>query len=269
MKIRPRIFLEGNFFVDLKPGTPSAPDVKDDGTIPVTQTSDAGPARPGADRAAGRHPRRPPGRCSTSYGEALNTKPTPAQDDAARTRRSRADRRPGAQQDAQVLARRVQERGASSTRRCSAPSPTTSRGMIAGLGKRDPRAEPREAQLQGPDHELQHDDGRDRLGGGQPARRRSACSRRRSATPTRPSATLNAAFPTTRAFARDILPGVRETPATINASFPWIAQTEALLGPNELQGVARELRPHEPEPRHAHRRHGPSCCPRSTSSTGA
>ena len=24
-KIRPRIFLEGNFFVDLKPGTPSAP----------------------------------------------------------------------------------------------------------------------------------------------------------------------------------------------------------------------------------------------------
>ena len=26
MKIRPRIFLEGNFFVDVSPGTPSAPD---------------------------------------------------------------------------------------------------------------------------------------------------------------------------------------------------------------------------------------------------
>ena len=27
MKIRPRIFLEGNFYVDLQPGTPSAPDL--------------------------------------------------------------------------------------------------------------------------------------------------------------------------------------------------------------------------------------------------
>src|ERR1700759_3510215 len=28
LKIRPRIFLEGNFFVDLQPGSPSAPDLK-------------------------------------------------------------------------------------------------------------------------------------------------------------------------------------------------------------------------------------------------
>jgi ABC-type transporter Mla subunit MlaD len=39
LKIRPRIFLEGNFFVDLRPGTPSAPTVSDGGTIPITQTS--------------------------------------------------------------------------------------------------------------------------------------------------------------------------------------------------------------------------------------
>src|SRR6476660_7217839 len=38
-KIRPRIFLEGNFFVDLKPGTPSAPSIGDDDTLPITQTS--------------------------------------------------------------------------------------------------------------------------------------------------------------------------------------------------------------------------------------
>ena len=37
-------------------------------------------------------------------------------------------------------------------------------------------------------------------------------------------ASLNAAFPPTRAFAREILPGVRETPATIDAAFPWIEQ---------------------------------------------
>jgi hypothetical protein len=54
---------------------------------------------------------------------------------------------------------------------------------------------------------------------------------------------LNASLPNTRAFAREILPGVRETPATIDASMPWIRQTRALLGQGELRGLARELRP--------------------------
>jgi phospholipid/cholesterol/gamma-HCH transport system substrate-binding protein len=40
LKIRPRIFLEGNFFVELQPGTPSAPTLNDGDVIPITQTSD-------------------------------------------------------------------------------------------------------------------------------------------------------------------------------------------------------------------------------------
>src|SRR5579859_3757544 len=36
--IRPRIFLEGNFFVDVYPGSPSAPDVKSGFTFPIQQT---------------------------------------------------------------------------------------------------------------------------------------------------------------------------------------------------------------------------------------
>jgi virulence factor Mce-like protein len=39
LKIRPRIFLEGNFFVDLKPGSPSAPEMPDHGTIPLANTA--------------------------------------------------------------------------------------------------------------------------------------------------------------------------------------------------------------------------------------
>jgi phospholipid/cholesterol/gamma-HCH transport system substrate-binding protein len=39
LKIRPRIFLEGNFFVDLKPGSPSAPEMPDGGTIPLANTA--------------------------------------------------------------------------------------------------------------------------------------------------------------------------------------------------------------------------------------
>src|ERR1700754_5131630 len=39
--IRPRIFLEGNFFVELSPGSPSAPEMSSGGTIPVSRTSTA------------------------------------------------------------------------------------------------------------------------------------------------------------------------------------------------------------------------------------
>ncbi len=39
--IRPRLFLEGNFFLDLRPGSPSAPLLEDGDDIPVTQTATA------------------------------------------------------------------------------------------------------------------------------------------------------------------------------------------------------------------------------------
>ncbi|HEX5781731.1 MAG TPA: MlaD family protein, partial [Solirubrobacteraceae bacterium] len=38
-KIRPRIFLEGNFFVDLTAGSPGAAELEDGATIPVQQTA--------------------------------------------------------------------------------------------------------------------------------------------------------------------------------------------------------------------------------------
>src|SRR3954470_22495912 len=34
IKLRPRIFLEGNMFVDIQPGSPSSPDLKSGGVIP-------------------------------------------------------------------------------------------------------------------------------------------------------------------------------------------------------------------------------------------
>ncbi|HYF25345.1 MAG TPA: MlaD family protein [Baekduia sp.] len=38
-KVRPRIFLEGNYFVDLQPGSPSQPALDDGATLPATQTA--------------------------------------------------------------------------------------------------------------------------------------------------------------------------------------------------------------------------------------
>ena len=54
---------------------------------------------------------------------------------------------------------------------------------------------------------------------------------------------LNRAFPSTRAWALEMIPGVRETAATIEAGFPWVRQTYALLGPSELQGLVDDLQP--------------------------
>jgi ABC-type transporter Mla subunit MlaD len=39
MKARPRIFLEGNYFVEIKPGTSTSPELSDGGNIPLSQTA--------------------------------------------------------------------------------------------------------------------------------------------------------------------------------------------------------------------------------------
>ena len=39
LKIRPNIFLEGNTFIDLRPGSPSAPTIDDGDTVPASQTT--------------------------------------------------------------------------------------------------------------------------------------------------------------------------------------------------------------------------------------
>ena len=59
VKIRPRIFLEGNFFVDLKPGTPAAPTLDDGDTLPITQTATPGAVRPDPQHAAAGHAQEP------------------------------------------------------------------------------------------------------------------------------------------------------------------------------------------------------------------
>src|SRR5215207_10054939 len=75
-QIRPRIFLEGNFFIELDPGSPSAEEMDSGATIPVTHTSTAvqldeiltalqSPVR--ADLA----------RTLEGFGTALNEPPTP------------------------------------------------------------------------------------------------------------------------------------------------------------------------------------------------
>lgn len=39
LRIRPRLFLEGGFYVQLSPGSPSAPEINENGTIPLSHTT--------------------------------------------------------------------------------------------------------------------------------------------------------------------------------------------------------------------------------------
>ncbi len=58
---------------------------------------------------------------------------------------------------------------------------------------------------------------------------------------------LNGAFPAVRAFAREALPGVRSTPAALTASMPLLHQLNGLLSKPELRGLTHDLRPAIPD----------------------
>ena len=60
-------------------------------------------------------------------------------------------------------------------------------------------------------------------------------------------ANLNASFPLVRAFAREALPGARSAPQAIDAATPFIAQLRALFSADELRGLTADLRPTIPQ----------------------
>jgi phospholipid/cholesterol/gamma-HCH transport system substrate-binding protein len=79
IEIRPRLFLEGNFFLDVRPGSPSAPELEDGGEIPITQTATA--VQLDEVLTALQEPqRRGLQRLLEGFGTALSYEPTPADD---------------------------------------------------------------------------------------------------------------------------------------------------------------------------------------------
>ncbi|HEX3511172.1 MAG TPA: MlaD family protein, partial [Solirubrobacteraceae bacterium] len=81
VKIRPRIFLEGNWFVELQPGSPSAPSFHSGDTIPITHTSDPVQLDQVLD-ALNTDTRQNLQTFLIEYGAGLTAKPTPAQNAA-------------------------------------------------------------------------------------------------------------------------------------------------------------------------------------------
>ncbi len=62
-------------------------------------------------------------------------------------------------------------------------------------------------------------------------------------TTNRALTSLDASFGPTKAFAKEILPGIEQLDPTIGQALPWLAQATALLGPSELGGLVSDLTP--------------------------
>jgi phospholipid/cholesterol/gamma-HCH transport system substrate-binding protein len=239
-KVRPRIFLEGNFFVDLQPGTPAAPTIDDGDTIPMTQTS--APVQIGDVLTTLQADTRQDLKdVLRGFGRALTSKPS-ASDDAQADPDARGETAAESLNDNFEYAGPAFRDAAIVNEAFLGVQPDDLGEVIDNLAKVTGALGRNERQLQ---DFVTNFNATMKIFADESTNLQATI---RELSPTlritnRTLGDLNASFPPTRAFAREILPGVRETPETIHASFPWIDQTRKLLQPSELQGVARELSP--------------------------
>jgi ABC-type transporter Mla subunit MlaD len=240
VKVRPRIFLEGNFFLDLKPGTPGAAKIPDGGTIPVSQTT----APVQIDQvltSLQADTRKNLQRLVRGYGDAIDAKPLPGEDrtqDPSVRGKTAAEALSGSLKYAPEALRGV-----------ALVNQATQGTDIHDLSKLIAGTQKVSAALSSNDQNLKDlvTNFNTTMGSfaSQSANLRSTIAQLPGVL-QKANATfndLNRSFPPTRAFAREILPGVRQTASTITASFPWIRQTRALVSPAELGGLVNDLRP--------------------------
>jgi phospholipid/cholesterol/gamma-HCH transport system substrate-binding protein len=223
LKIRPRIFLEGNFFVDVEPGSPSAEELDKDGTIPVTQT--AAPVQLGDVLTALQSDTRSDLQTFLrEYSKGLDEGGAegfnqaieywePAYRNSSLANDATLGQDPD--RDLQRVLKGQQKTFAALVRDERALKDlVTNFNVMAGAFARE------DAALAASIPAL-----RDTLKIGQPA-----------------LTSLDAALPSLRAFARDALPGVRSSDETLEASLPFITQARLLMSEDELRGTARVLR---------------------------
>jgi phospholipid/cholesterol/gamma-HCH transport system substrate-binding protein len=239
VEIRPRIFLEGNFFLDVHPGSPSAHSLSSGDTIPLAQTSTAVQldqiltSLQAPDRANLQ-------KLLEGYGTALTHKPTAADN---------ATQDPEVQglTAAQAIAKSF-DYGQTAARDSAivneallGTAPNDLSNLIAGQAKIFTALTGHESQLQGLISNFNIVTG---------ALASESANLQRTIKLLGPTLQIaepalrhtNSTLPFLRTFARDLTPGIRELPATIAASQPWIDQTAALLGKNELGYIASQLR---------------------------
>ncbi|MBA2347884.1 MAG: MCE family protein [Solirubrobacterales bacterium] len=223
LKIRPRIFLEGNFFVDLQPGSPSAPVVKEGHVFPINQaqapvqidqliTSLQADTRKDLKLLLGS--------LSTAYkggGAAGFNRSQQYWKEAYRDSAIVNDATLG-QADGDLSG---YIKGAGATAAALDANAPQLKALITDLNTTASAFAVQDDQLRSTLSELPRT-----LRAGLPALKE-----------------LNGSFPPVRRLAVALRPGTRSTGPTIDASLPFIREARALVSRPELRGLAADLQP--------------------------
>jgi virulence factor Mce-like protein len=224
VQIRPRILLEGNFFVDIDPGSPSAASFEDGATVPIGQTStavtlpDVLSVLQSDIRTDFQTLLRELGTEALGNGgaQALN-RAIKSFEPAYRLSALTNDALLGVQPNRDL--RRLL-RGQRRVFGTLAENPAALSELVTDLNATAGAIASQDTALAAAVPAL-----RDALREGYPA-----------------LSELNDALPTLRAFSIEALPGVRSSVATLDAAIPWIDQARRLVGEPELKGLAADLR---------------------------
>ena len=223
VQIRPRILLEGNFFVDLEPGSSQAKALEDGGTVPITQTSSAvtlpevlsvltSDTRTDLQTLLREYATAVDGGGARALNRAIPSL-APAYRLSALTNDALLGQQP-TEDLHRVLRNQARVFGTLSE------NPQTLQDLVSDLNTTAGAIASQDSALEAAVPAL-----RDTLREGYPA-----------------LGELNAALPTLRAFSREALPGVRSSVPTLGAAIPWIVQARGLVGEDELKGLAADLR---------------------------
>jgi phospholipid/cholesterol/gamma-HCH transport system substrate-binding protein len=224
MQLRPRLFLEGNLFVDLRPGTPGAAEAPDGYTLPVDQTS-----------------------VSVQLDQVLTTLQSDVRTDLQiflQEFGSALIDSGGAEgfQEFYRTSPRANKYSAQVSDALLGTEPHDLSGVIRNFDRVARGLVVHEEQLKDLVTNF-------RIVAGSFASEDESLEQAIVELPQviRVSGpafdNLNAAFPPLRAFAREVLPGVRSTPHTLDVATPFVHQLRLLVSKAELRGLVAELRP--------------------------
>lgn len=222
LRIRSRLFLEGNYFIDVAPGSPSEPELEDNSVIPPQQTTS--PVQFGQVlNALQRDTREELQTFLREYSEALRGSGARGFNNAikyweraykANALVSRATLGLEEHDLQKVL------RGQGKVFGALSEDTEALKDLVTGLNRTMRAFASQEDNLRNAIPAL-----RDVLKVGRPALQ-----------------SINRAFPSIRAFARDALPGMRSNNATLDAQIPFVKQLRGLVGRGELRTLVPILR---------------------------
>ncbi len=238
--IRSRIFLEGNFYVELNPGTPDAQILTSGATLPSANTS--GPVQ--LDRvlsALDTHARSNLQRLVRGLGTSLNA-PADAADEAGQ------DPSVAALTGAQALNENLRyaagafEASAIVNQALLGEQPGDLAGVVRSSSQVFGALSSSPTQLQG------LVDSFEQTMAALAARQQALSQTLADLPPVLRAAAgaddqLDASFGPTQQFAAAILPGIRQLGPTIDAALPWLAQLTALVSRPELGALITDLGP--------------------------